>query len=54
MPVVLDLLILLHHDLIEPLQLAQAQRHLNIGDPGFKPSCRCSSIQGSAAGRSKR
>ena len=41
MPVALELSILLHHDLIEPLQLAQAQRHLNIGDPELKPSCRC-------------
>ena len=54
MPVALDLSILLNHDLIEPLRLAQAQRHLNIGDPELKPSCRCTYIQGPAAGRSKR
>ena len=54
MPVALDLSISLHHDLIEPLQLAQAQRRLNIGDPESKPSCRCTYIQGPAAGRSKR
>ena len=33
MPVALELSILLHHDLIEPLQLAQAQRRLDVSDP---------------------